>query len=263
MHKKWLCTLFVLNAFNYINAQDSTKQSSLKISGSADIYYQYDFNNPKSSPFNNFTSFTNSQNSFELGMLSLKLEHNIGKAGILADIGFGKRAADFSYNDENSALVIKQLFFTYAPSSKIKLSIGSWSTHIGYELPDAYLNRNYSMSYLFSYGPFFHTGLKAEYAFSERTSLMVGLANPADLKNAGNLPKMVIAQLATFSVDEKLKAWFNYQGGKNNDSVRLYQGDIVLNYTISDKLSLGYNGTWQLRQFNSSEKWEKTLLTKR
>jgi hypothetical protein len=173
------------------------------------VYYQYDLKNPKSAPFNNFTSFTNSQNSFEPGMLSLKLEHDIGKAGILADIGFGKRAAEFSYNDENSALVIKQFFFTYAPSSKIKLSIGSWSTHIGYELADAYLNRNYSMSYLFSYGPFFHTGLKAEYAFSERTSLMVGLADPADLKNAGNLPKMVIAQLATFSVDERLKAWFN------------------------------------------------------
>lgn len=31
-----------------------------------------------------------------------------------------------------------------------------------------------------------------------------------------------------------------------------------MNYTISDKLSLGYNGTWHLRQFNSSEKWEKT-----
>ena len=31
-----------------------------------------------------------------------------------------------------------------------------------------------------------------------------------------------------------------------------------MNYTISDKLSLGYIGTWHLRQFNSSEKWEKT-----
>ncbi len=77
----------------------------------------------------------------------------------------------------------------------MKLTLGSWTTHIGYELVDAYSNRNYSMSYLFSYGPFFHTGLKSEFYFGEKTILMVGIVNPDDLKNAGNLPKMVIAQL--------------------------------------------------------------------
>ena len=40
--------------------------------------------------------------------------------------------------------------------------MGKWATHVGYELADAYLNRNYSMDYMFSYGPFSHTGLKAD-----------------------------------------------------------------------------------------------------
>src|SRR3954463_7756637 len=142
--------------------------SSFKISGSADIYYRYNFDKPQAFPYNNLTSFTTSQNSFELGMASLKAEHSFGKASLTADLGFGKRAEDFSYNDVAgsrgfSLANVKQLYLSYAISDKFKLTMGKWATHVGYELVDAYLNRNYSMSYMFSYGPFFHTGIKAEY----------------------------------------------------------------------------------------------------
>ena len=256
MQQKILFVIFALPSFTGLQAQDTTKATSFKFSGSADVYYRYDFSNPKSTPFNNFTSFTNSQNSFELGMVSLKAEHNIGKVGMVADVGFGKKTDEFSYNDKGSGIIIKQLFLNYSPSSKVKITMGSWLTHIGYEAADAYLNRNYSMSYLFSYGPFFHTGVKTEFAIGNKNTLMVGVANPADLKNTGNAPKMIIAQFATTSNDEKLKVFFNYQGGKNNDSSRLYQEDIVLNYLISGKFSLGYNGTIQSRMSSSLGKWK-------
>jgi len=258
MPRKILILSFILPAVSFVAAQDTTKTASLKFSGSADVYYRYDFNNPKSAPYNNFTSFTNSQNSFELGMVSFKAEHNIGKVSMVADIGFGKRMEEYSYNDKSSSVAIKQLFITYSPSSKVKLTAGSWTTHIGYELVDAYANRNYSMSYMFSYGPFFSTGLKGEFTLGDKTILMAGIVNPADLKNADNVPKMIIAQLATASNDDKLKYYINYQGGKNNDSARLYQGDFVLNYSISPKFSLGYNGTIQSRQTNSFGKWESS-----
>lgn len=256
MRKKILIALFLLSSVTKIIAQDSSKVSSIKFSGSADVYCRYDFNKPKSAPYNNFTSFTNSQNSFELGMVSVKAEHNMGKVGMVADLGFGKRGQEFSYNDAGSSVAIKQLFVTWSPSSKVKLTLGSWATHIGYESVDAYLNRNYSMSYMFSYGPFFHTGLKAEFSLTAKTILMLGMANPADLKYASNLPKMIIAQLTTASKDDKLKAYLNYLGGKNNDSGRLYQADVVLNFSISEKFSLGYNGTVQSRQNNNFGKWE-------
>ncbi|MEO6814936.1 MAG: outer membrane beta-barrel protein [Ginsengibacter sp.] len=255
MQKNLLMAICVFPTFTSVNAQDSARASSFKLSGSADVYYRYDFNNPKVAPYNNFTSFTHSQNSFEPGMISVKAEHAIGKVGLVADIGFGKRAQEFSYNDSGSSVAIKQLYVTYVPVSGVKITLGSWVTHIGYEAVDACLNRNYSMSYLFSYGPFFHTGLKSELALGERSSLMIGIVSPFDLKYASGLPKMMIAQLATTSKDEKLKASFNYQGGKYNDSARLYQEDIVINYSIFDKFGLGYNGTLQTRQEHNSIKW--------
>lgn len=258
MLKKILSTMFIITMVTTVLAQDSTKDHSLHISGSADAYFRYDLNNPQSKPYNNFTSFTNSQNSFELGMFSLKAEQTLGKAGFVADIGFGKRAEEFSYNDKSSSVAIKQLYFTYAPTSRLKFTIGSWTTHIGYELVDAYLNRNYSMSYLFSYGPFSHTGVKAEYDMGNKTTVMLGLANPFDLKYASNLPKMVIGQIAKATNDDQLKVFLSYQGGKYNDSSRLYQADMVVNYVLTSVFSLGCNGTVQSRQGNFEGKWQQS-----
>src|SRR5690348_1885749 len=79
-------------------AQDSTKEApkSTTISGSVDVYYRYNFNDPKAFPYNSGTSFTKSQNSFELGMASVRLDHSFGKASATVDLGFGRRADEFS-----------------------------------------------------------------------------------------------------------------------------------------------------------------------
>jgi hypothetical protein len=245
-------------------AQDSTKKSNFVISGSADVYARYNFNNPKITDdtdpnwtsFNNKTSFTNTHNTFALGMASIKVEHSIGKVGMVADLGFGKRAEEFSYNDANTQLAVKQLYLTYAATDKIKFTIGSWGTHVGYELVDAYLNRNYSMSYMFSYGPFFHTGLKADINLGGTSALMVGVTNPTDFKSASTMPKMIIGQFSSGTKDGKLKLFVNYQGGKFLEETKLQQGDVVLTYAASSKFSLGYNGTLQSRKVkDGAGKW--------
>ncbi|MDF2192195.1 outer membrane beta-barrel protein [Paraflavitalea sp. CAU 1676] len=253
-------------------AQDSTKKSNFSLTGSADVYYRYGFNNYKESPYNNKTSFTNSHNSFELGMATIKAEHSIGKVGMVADIGFGKRAQEFSYNeqasaDDKSTVLIKQLYLTYAVSDKVKFTVGSWGTHVGYEVLDAYLNRNYSMSYLFSYGPFFHTGVKADISLGGTSAFMVGITNPTDFKSASAAPKMFIGQFSTGTKDGKLKAFFNYQGGKYTDEARLNQYDVVATYAATDKFSLGVNGSLQSRsakggdgKWGDSESWKGAAL---
>ncbi|HYE56707.1 MAG TPA: outer membrane beta-barrel protein, partial [Chitinophagaceae bacterium] len=179
MTAKLTNTSLPLQASNNTATADETppgKVRAFTFSGSADIYYRYDF--AKTST-NNLTSFTNSHNSFELGMASVKLEYKFNKVSMVADLGFGKRATEFSYNDEGIAAGIKQLFVTYTPADWIKFTTGSWTTHIGYELIDPQLNRNYSMSYMFTNGPFFHTGLKADLTKGKH-GLMIGVANATD-----------------------------------------------------------------------------------
>jgi Putative beta-barrel porin-2, OmpL-like. bbp2 len=225
--------------------QDSAAKKNWNLTGSVDAYYRYNFNNPKEAPYNSFTSFTKTHNSFELGMASLRVDHSFGKVSATVDLGFGTRAEEFAYNDANTRLAIKQAYVTYAPSSAIKFTLGTWATHVGYEMLDAYLNRNYSMSYMFTNGPFTHTGLKADISLGGKSALMLGVSNPTDYRSASAMPKSFIAQFSTGSKDDKLKAYFNFVGGKQSDYKKLLQGDIVATYAVSGKFSLGVNGTLQ------------------
>jgi hypothetical protein len=238
--------IFSVALGTYVEAQDSTKKS-LNITGSVDAYYRYNFHNAKDSGYlNNYTSFTNSQNSFELGMASVKAEYTSGKVTGVVDLGFGRRADEFSYNEKGTGLAtaIKQAYISVAASDKLKFTMGKWATHVGYELVDAYLNRNYSMSYMFSYGPFFHTGLKAEYT-AGNFGFMLGVANPTDNVTASFAKKMVLGQISASGSDGKIKAYLNYQGGKDMGENTINQVDLVVTGTLSDKFSVGYNGTVQ------------------
>lgn len=244
MLRKFLILLFASGSFIHSKAQDSTSKGHLSISGSVDAYYRYNFQNAKDSArTNNYTSFTNSQNSFELGMASVKGDYSIGKVDGVIDLGFGRRAEEFSYNDRGTMAAIKQAYVSYAPSDKVKFTIGKWATHVGYELLDAYLNRNYSMDYMFSYGPFFHTGLKVDLTATKNFGIMVGVSNPTDMVTASFAKKFFIGQVHLGTSDSKINAYVNYAGGKDMADAVNNQFDAVITATVSSKFSVGYNGT--------------------
>lgn len=258
---------FVITA----QAQDSTAATApqLTISGSVDGYYRYNFDNTKAGGFgfNSLTSFTNSQNSFELGMASLKAAYSTGKAGAVIDLGFGTRAEEFSYADNNTLFALKQAFVYYQPSENITLTLGKWGTHIGYEVLDPQVNRNYSMSYMFSYGPFSHTGIKADFALGNGNGLMIGVANPTDVTS----PKWASTKVgnAQFShVGDKFSIFVNYSGwfGAGNSAptaASVNQFGITASGTLSDKFSIGYDGTIQLLQnkvTDETDKWWGSAL---
>ena len=246
------------------NVAPPDKTSSFTFSGSADVYYRYDFAKTR---MNNMTSFTNSHNSFELGMASVKLEYKHSKVSVVADLGFGKRAQEFSYNDEGVTQAIKQLFVTYAPAEWIKFTAGSWATHVGYELVDPQLNRNYSMSYMFTNGPFFHTGVKADLTKGKH-GFMIGVANPTDLKSVpdGVINRKFLLAQYSLAVNDNTKLYFNYVGGKSPDSSKSSQFDLVATGKLGSKVSIGFNGTvasvrqWDGAKNVSGESWWGSAL---
>lgn len=275
--KKVLMTSFavcnMLAAFAQSSDADTTEQPlPVKISGSADVYYKYAFNGRD--PLNNRTSFTNSHNSFELGMISLKAEHSFKKGSIVADLGFGKRASEFSYNEalndekiDKMSVAVKQLYVSYQIIDQIKVSMGSFATHVGYEVVDAYLNRNYSMSYMFSYGPFFSTGVKADFTISPSVTAMVGVFNPTDFKSASwSNPKYIGAQLGFAPTGTPLKLYLNYLEGRDTAGIQNHQVDLVATYQVNSVLGLGYNGTFstysdtRAKDGSDSKKWWGSAL---
>ncbi len=243
---------------------------ALSITGSVDLYYKYDFSKNRG---NNRTSFTNSHNSFELGMATVKLEHKTSRLDMVADLGFGKRAREFSYTDDNGSgrdiifSTIKQLYISYAPASWVKFTAGTWATHVGYELVDAYANRNYSMSYMFTNGPFSHTGFKVDFT-KGKSGFMLGIANPTDYKYVpeGVINKKFFLAQYSLAASDNFKLYLNYVGGQAPDTSKTNQFDVVITAKLNSKFSIGYNGTvnsTKLRsgvRFNDAKSWWGSAL---
>jgi hypothetical protein len=258
MTKLFLITLLVTATFfNSSFAQDSTK--TLTISGSVDGYYRHNFANASDGiNSNNRTSFTNSQGAFALGMATIKADATAlsGKITGTVDLGFGQRAEEFSYYEKasgSSLALVKQMYLSYALSSKVKITAGKFATHVGYELMDAPLNRNYSMSYMFTNGPFSHTGVKMDVT-EGNVGFMLGVANFIDQTISTSNVKSLIAQLSGGSADGKFKTYLNYAGcfgstaGLNPLGLKSFsQLDLVVTGVVSDKFNLGFNATVQSR----------------
>ncbi len=263
LRKIFLGTLVFSGFISRTTAQSDSTSPAPTITGSVDAYFRYNFSDPKSGATNNFTSFTNSQNSFQLGMASIRADHSWHKASATVDLGFGPRAEEFSYGDPShpTLFAVKQAYLSYAISDKFKLTMGKWATHIGYEVTDAYLNRNYSMDYMFSYGPFSHTGLKADIGLGAKSAIMLGVANTTDKVAEAGSRRYALAQFSTASANDKIKAYLNYQGSYGG-SFNTSQFDLVLTGAVSDKFSIGYNGTVQTTKPDgaSSASWWGSAL---
>ncbi|MDP4149247.1 MAG: outer membrane beta-barrel protein [Bacteroidota bacterium] len=221
---------------------------ALSITGSADFYYRYAFNRAASG----MTSFTRTHDQFTLGMATVKLEHKTAKLDMVADLGFGPRALEFAYNDQGIVQAIKQLYISYSPNAWVKFTGGTWATHIGYEVLDAYANRNYSMSYMFTNGPFSHTGVRADFTVG-KSGFMIGIANPTDFRSVpapGKENKNMIAQYS-YAPSDHFHLYLNYVGGQDPADNKIHQYDLVATMKANSLFSVGLNGTYNHSGFSS------------
>ena len=222
------------------------QDTPLEITGSADLYYKYDFSGNQ----NIGTSFATDQNSVSLGMIDIALKKKTGKTSFVGEVSFGPRGQRQSIptdgifgvdtNDDNGqSFHIQNLYAAYAASDKLTLTAGFMATFIGYEVISPLSNFHYSTSYLFTNGPFQNAGVKATYAFSSKVSLMAGLFNDgwnkyqadADLglNNFG-------AQL-TLTPVEGFSAYINFLDGSASGTII----DLTAAYQITEKFKLGLN----------------------
>ena len=88
---------------------------------------------------------------------------------------------------------------------------------------------NYLLSNLFNNGPFYHVGLKAQYAFFNKVHLMAGIINNADNLDDNNRAKGVIDQLFVFSIS----GWDVYLNGIISNEVNADAKGKIPNATYS------------------------------
>ncbi|MEN7549397.1 outer membrane beta-barrel protein [Rapidithrix thailandica] len=239
--KLLLITMSLLITTFSAHAQIFSDSSGFEFSGSADIYYKYDFSGNPNIP----TSFANEQNSFSIGMLDLSLSKTINKVTLVGEVSFGPRAAQslpsYSVDDETDlAFNLQNLYISYALTEKLSVTAGYMGTFLGYEVISPTGNFHYSTSYLFSYGPFQNAGIKLDYAFSDRVALMVGVFNQWNVfDNSVFESKDFGAQLYLVPV-EGWDMYLNFVTGSINREF-----DLTTTYSLGD-LTLGLNvASWE------------------
>jgi hypothetical protein len=241
--KKVIIILALALTGNMAFAQDTP----LEFSGSADVYYKYDFAKGENIP----TSFATDQNSLSLGMIDIALKKTTGKTSFVGEVSFGPRGQNqsipldgvsFSSNtsdDNGQSFHIQNLYVAYAASEKLTLTAGYMGTFVGYEVISPLANFHYSTSYLFTNGPFQNAGVKANYAFSDKVGLMVGAFNnrwniySADPMRGLNA---IGAQLA-LTPSEKISAYINFMDGADTGTIV----DLTASFQLSEKFKLGLN----------------------
>jgi len=188
----------------------------LKICGSLDVTYQYNFNEPDNQ-FNGLRAFDRYHNSFNANYAEVNFErlpNNPGEAGFRIDLGYG---ADTSIMASRTAggpptdriVDLQQAYIEYiAPvGTGITIDAGKFVTWAGYEVIESVDNINSSRSFLFTYAiPIAHTGIRATYnVFKDKWKVGLGVVNGWD-----NLQDENMAKTAIFLSDWKPLSWFNW-----------------------------------------------------
>lgn len=219
-----LALLISLSAGN-LYSQDE-EDPGLNISGSVDTYYKYDFSGQSQI----FTSFASDHNTFGIGMVDLSLSKSMGKASFVGEVAFGPRAL------QSAGLPVQNLYVSYQFSDLFSLTGGFMGTFLGYEVISPVPNFNYSMSYLFSFGPFQNAGLKANFSFSDNIGLMVGLFNRWDsYTNVGN--SLGLGSQLFIMPAEGFNIYLNFVSSEYSGS----EIDLTTTFQATDQLKLGLN----------------------
>ena len=223
-----LSALVAFLVFGGLTSAQAQEEPTFSVSGSVDSYY-------RSAEYAPGTSFAN-LNGFSLGMANIVLSYEGEKHGFVADLVYGPRGADAVFNSTGSSSIVNQLYVYYNVSDSFTLTLGNFNTFLGYEVISPVGNFNYSTSYMFSNGPFSHTGLKADFALSDNVSLMLGVLNSTDYTESQPVGDdyMFGAQLGLYG------QYINFlSGGLSNVSQIDFTGGI----DITDGFFLGVNAT--------------------
>ena len=262
MKKINLLTL-VLAVFSVLPlaAQD---EGSFSFSGSVDTYFRYNFNSRNRifasgdnvvAPDAPTTSFAN-RPGFGLGMVNLIAAFEGEKVGFVAYLVYCPRGADAVFNSGGSANIVNQLYVYYNVSDAVTLTLGNFNTFLGYEVISPTGNFNYSTSYMFSYGPFSHTGLKADFALSDGFSAKLAVMNPTDLTEFYPFGTYTLGAQLGYDNDGT-SAYLNFlygdQDGRLDEdfpttfggtsSGATFQADLTAGFDLSDEFYLGVNTT--------------------
>ncbi|MEA1787033.1 porin [Arenibacter sp. GZD96] len=248
----------------FAQEEEEDTKPAFSFSGTVDAYYRSNFNGLNkfipdengdivASPTAPGTSFANDP-GFALGMVNLIASYEGEKVGFVADLVFGPRGEDAVFGSPfGSPNIVNQLYVYWQVSESTRLTFGNFNTFLGYEVISPAANFNYSTSYMFSWGPFSHAGIKADFDLGNDWSAMVAVLNPTDFTDINPFGELSFGAQLGYS-GQFLNLIVGKQGFdevlvggslQDGDTKSLFQIDYTGGFDLSDSFFLGINATYQ------------------
>jgi hypothetical protein len=223
------------------------------VSGFVDVYYGQNFANPASRN-NGLRSFDTSNNQFALNLIELVVDKgpdaSNSRTGYHIALGYGQAMNAIYAAGTGSSFsadqYVKEAYFSYlAPVGKgLQIDVGKFVTPHGAEVIETKDNINYSRGILFSYAiPYYHFGMRAKYAFSDKYSLtgffVNGWNNVID-NNSGKTYGLTFGWNPT----KKISIAQGYMAGpeqSNLNSDWRQLSDTVVTFSATKRLTLAAN----------------------
>lgn len=237
--------------------EEEEEEPTFQLSGSIDTYFHTSFKtqNATGDGYAPSTSFSDLK-GFSLGMINLIASYSGEKAGFVGDLVLGPRGKAAVFGSASGQSIINQAYAFYKFSDKVTFNLGQFNTFVGYEVISPVNNFNYSTSYLFSWGPFNHTGARLDFAFDNGMVAKLAIMNPTDLVEFNPVDTYTLgAQIGRTS--DAGGIWLNFvygdQDGTLGDAAgpldssagALFQTDLTLGFNLSEKFYLGFNSSMQ------------------
>ena len=257
-------------------AAPAAAANKVTYTGLIDIYYQFQFANPKHLPQNNLGvplyDVRHNQPTLSLAELNVAKAANPNQfgfkatliAGDTADLNHGGLGVDSSTDQEARFKNIQQLYATYGLKGGAGIDFGKFYTPFGYEVTESNANYNYSRSIVFTeLLPFYHTGFRAytpSYKGFVLTGYIVNSLN--DTANEGvhddNGDKAFLGQInytapsgkfvaienIGYSRDKNVGNYFtagvSNSGVYDSDKTTLSDTDFTYNVDANDVIGLNY-----------------------
>jgi hypothetical protein len=225
---------FIIIIPNQGRSQENDILNNFKIKGTVDAYYAWDTDKDKTQ--RQFASFEPFRDQFKLNIAQVSLSYNSETVRGKMTLHYGDiPTVNWPTNMQN----IQEANIGFSPYENLWIDAGYFITFIGAEgMPINSFFSSFAMgSY---YAPFYESGLKISYDFSEKFSSCLHIVNGYNILEDNNKNKSLGFEL-TYEPTSKISFDYNAILGNempsslNNPKVRIFN-DLFINYAPVEKL---------------------------
>ncbi len=244
---KQVLLLFFLLIFNHGFTQNDSiwqKKPKLNVEGFLDVYYVYDFNEPKTNYRKTFLYNHNRHNEFNLnlGYLKLNLDHQKYRANLAFQAGTYVQDNYINEPEGLKSIFEANIGVSLNKNNNLWLDAGVFGSHIGFESAISSDNWNLTRSLLAENSPYYLSGIKLSYQTKnnwEFNGLIINGWQRIQRLSGNSMPSFG-TQVKYVKSDHLTFNWSTFIGTDQPDSIRKmrYFNNLYAQFQVNKRLGI-------------------------